>query len=324
MLLQALASGSNGNSFVINSGNLTVLIDVGISRRRIIEGLSRLNIDRSSVKYILITHAHSDHIIGLPVLHLVLNFRIIATEGTIEEIRKLVRIDSRYGEIADNAILIENNKNLPLEGVEVIGYETIHDIQGSTGFTLYFYDEDLTVSYTTDTADVTTGFKQAMRMSDFILIEANHDHELLKKSRRPIWLKERIKNTHLSNKSTVKILESVVSKQTKVLFLGHLSGECNTPNVVGQLISSFKSYCVDKLPSKSSWMWIICTREESSTLVEYNNSLLLDGGLSELTYVRSEEETEKIGIREYLTQKGVVKRVKKKKLKNFDSFFKSE
>lgn len=322
MLLQALASGSNGNSFVISSGDLTVLIDAGISRRRIIDGLITLDIDLSTVKYILITHAHSDHIAGLPVLHAYLDFKVVATEETIIELRKLTRLDHRYKIIVDNAIVIDYNKNLPLEGLDVLGFETDHDIDGSAGFNLYFHDEALSISYTTDTAGVIPEFKQVMRMSDFILIEANHDKEMLKNSRRPYFLKERIKKTHLSNVSTIKILESVISKQTKALFLGHLSGECNTPNTVGKLISRFQSYCKEKVPEKSNWKWIICTRDESSTLVKYDNSLSLSGGLNEISYIKTEENTENMGLDEYLTQKGVVvKKIKKKKLKtNFHWF----
>ncbi len=281
MLLQALASGSNGNSFLIYNDELTLLIDAGISRKRIIKMINNINIEISTVRYILITHAHTDHVSGLAVLSDFIEFEIIATKDTIAEIRKLRRLDPRFVKVANNAIEINIGERLELDEIIIDCFKAIHDIDGAAGYSIHFISDDIRVSYTTDNQNVVPEFRKMMRHSDFIIIEANHDRILLDNSRRPVFLKRRIRATHMNNRQTVGILNSVISERTKGIFLAHLSGECNSPGHVCKIMKSLKSYYERSKIDKSSWRWIVCTREERSTLLEYNGEMRLIGGLND-------------------------------------------
>ena len=281
MRFQALASGSNGNCSVLNTPKGSLLIDVGISRKRIFEGISNLNISRKDIKYILITHAHTDHILGLPVLCDYINASVVATTQTIGQILKLSYLDSRYDEIAKNAIPLSYESPKELKWFNITAHPTIHDIAGSSAFTVDY--KDFRICYATDTAGLTSNLIDDMQSSDIIVLESNHDLNMLKKSRRPISLKKRIRNNHLSNKKSIELLTKIISKQTKAVFLAHLSGECNTPEIVIDQIENFRNHYKNANSAKKYWEWVICTRwSMSSEYIYKNGNFELINGLSSL------------------------------------------
>jgi len=271
--MQALGSGSNGNCFAVHTPAGTLLIDAGISRSRIITGLKQLDIDPKSVLAVLITHAHSDHIIGLPVLSSTLDFRVIATPNTIEEIRKKAPRDSRYARIADEAIGIPYGGQLKYGSFMIHVVPAFHDIAGSCGFQIDIGHTSL--CYTTDTGSISDQFQEMMRESDYLIIESNHDKQMLADSRRPAWLKRRIRETHLSNDETLNVLKHVVGEQTKMVALAHLSGACNSPEEVIRQVHRYN------LDSDTTWDWVVCTRDARSSLIsEIRQTLLIEGGLN--------------------------------------------
>jgi phosphoribosyl 1,2-cyclic phosphodiesterase len=277
---QALASGSNGNCAVVDTPKGAILIDAGISRKRIIKGITKLGIPVKMVKYILITHAHWDHIQGLPVLSDHLKARVVATPESIQEIRKMKRLDPRYECVADNAVPIMLNKTIELDNFTVTSHPTIHDIAGATGFTMDL-PEEIRLSYVTDTADVTPSFVTDMKNSDVLVIESNHNISMLEKSRRPYFLKKRIKETHLSNTKTIEILQKAISDQTKAIILAHLSGECNHPKLVCDKISKYKSEC----DVNGDWNWVVCTRQDRSSILQLTpDTYSLEGGVTNYTF----------------------------------------
>lgn len=320
MILQALASGSNGNAFIINDGETSILIDAGISRKRIIKGILDLNISLESLRYVLITHAHTDHVGGLAVLNDHLTFEVVATEGTIQEIKKLQRIDPRFAKVANNAFSIEDEGTVEINGIVIESYRALHDIAGAVGFSVIF-ENGIRVSYTTDNQHITTQFQKAMRQSDFIILESNHNRILLDNSRRPPYLKERIKKTHLSNKQMAGILNGVITERTKCVFLAHLSGECNSPGHVCDVMISLKNH-FDRSPKKpSEWRWVVCTREESSSLVTYDGILTLEGGLNDSNPVEPDLVSQKISREEYILKRIPSNKSKQAKHKDLTDFF---
>jgi len=182
--VQAIASGSNGNCFVINSPEGSLLVDAGISRKQILDGLQRNNISADHIQGILVTHAHSDHIKGLPVLSQYLSAPVYATEGTINELSKLDHRDDRWVNIVQESQLITQGKISNIGPFNIITMATSHDINGAVAFrinypSLHQKKNGVTISIVTDTGDL--GEKQIWQLSrsDLILLESNHDLDAL-------------------------------------------------------------------------------------------------------------------------------------------------
>ncbi|MHA2101428.1 MAG: MBL fold metallo-hydrolase [Candidatus Kariarchaeaceae archaeon] len=275
MQFQSIASGSNGNCSVWDTSQDAILFDAGVSRKRIINGLKTLEIKPSKVKYVCITHAHWDHINGLPVLMDYLKkAKVVATSETIEELIKLKTKDSRFMYIANKAIPVEFHDTIQLSNkFEISCFPAEHDIDGASGFRVNQIKTDFAVSYVTDTAAISSDFVEAMSDSDLFFLESNHDNELLDKSRRPYWLKNRIRKTHLSNNKFLELSKQIISDRTKVAYLGHLSGECNDENLVYNQMAEFsKKYPIN---------WVISTRSRESSIFKMaRNILTIEGGLS--------------------------------------------
>lgn len=269
LLFRAIASGSNGNCSIFQTPDGALLIDAGISCRRILDGIKELKIEKKEIKYVLITHAHYDHIVGLAVLFDQLNAKLIATQDTINEIKKLKSKDIRYFLFAENSISIGIHEPIVLDSFEITTYPTYHDIDGSSCFKITYLYNDFTLTYITDSADIPESVQDAMKSSDLIVIESNHNVKMLNESSRPIYLKQRIKATHMTNKKTMEILSTTINERTKAVYLAHLSGECNRPELVTNLIKN--NY--DKI-DYPNWKWAICLREESSSIFESPSNVL--------------------------------------------------
>lgn len=275
MQFQSLASGSNGNCSVWDTPHGSVLFDAGISRKRVIEGLGKLQIEPQKVKYVCITHAHWDHINGLPVLmNYLKNARVVATSQTIDELVKLKKKDPRFLNLAKKAIPVEFNDTIHLgKNFEISCFPAVHDIDGASGYRIENIKKEFAVSYVTDTAAIGSDFVDAMSNSDIFFLESNHDIDLLNKSRRPFWLKSRIRKTHLSNDKFIQLCRQIISERTKVAYLGHLSGECNDESLLYDQMQKFNP--------KDSINWVISTRSRSSSLFKMAKDIFtIEGGLS--------------------------------------------
>ena len=142
-----------------------------------------------------------------------------------------------------------------------------------------------------------------MESADFIIIKSNHDIQMLMNSRRTRWLKERIRKTHLANMETRNALRASIGERLKVVFLAHLSGECNNMAIVANEINSLKK-SIEQRGKFVDWKWIICPRHESSTIVRYDDNLVLEGGMSSEN-MEEHEYTKVLTLEEYISLKGV-------------------
>lgn len=297
LLFRVIASGSNGNCSVIKDTDEVILIDAGISRKRIVHSLEDLNISHKEVKYILITHAHSDHINSLAILEgdALMNFKVIATRETLQEIDYLSRNDSRFSAVAKNGIAIEFDKQLKTEEFIIKAFPVKHDIPGAACFSVKNIDTGIRLSYVTDTGALDGSFSDELRKSDIIAIESNHDVHMLDHSRRPLFLKNRIKQAHLSNKKTLQYLENIITKRTKAVFLAHLSGECNTPDLVAYRIEGLRNYLKNK--KQLSFDWVVCRRDASSSILKINSKKIqISGGMSNHSHEPSDQFTYQNGV----------------------------
>ncbi len=219
-----LFSGSTGNSTYIGTKNGSILVDAGASMKRIFEALAAAGGTPDEIKAIAVTHEHSDHITGLRPLLNKLKVPLVASEKTLESLIKADKLpkDARVLPIYDSGIEIN--------GIVVNRFKTSHDCEGSSGY--YFYlPDNKKFTLCTDLGIVTDEVRQALEGSDIVLIESNHDIEMLKKGPYPPELKMRIMSDrgHISNPVCAAELVRLLKDGTKRFILGHLSQNNNTP-----------------------------------------------------------------------------------------------
>lgn len=208
MRYHLIASGSKGNAFLLENGSTKVLIDCGTTQRNIKNNLERLDISIHDLDAILITHDHSDHI-------------------------QAINLFKNHTVYAPKTLSIKTDLVMPYESFEVgnfkiIPIQTSHDTEISVGYVIE--DEDHKLVYITDTGYVRNEDLNYLKKADLIVLESNHDPELLMKTNRPYHIKQRILSDtgHLSNDSCGTILSQIVSDKTQEILLAHLSDEANT------------------------------------------------------------------------------------------------
>ncbi len=257
---QVLASGSNGNCAIISTSEGALLIEAGISRSRLFKSLSVLKVEPDEIKGILISHAHTDHYGGLPVITERLKVPVICSRGTQAEFMRYRRFDSRWEAISNNAIIIRDNTPLFFGFATIFLLSTVHDVRGANSFRVNIGAHNF--SFITDTGQILPQQLKAIQESTIALVEMNHDIPALYKSKRPKWLKERIKASHLSNNQTIGILDKLLNHSPNVLFFGHISGECNSPKLIQD---SLALWGINR--EKFPWYCFICRRDKPGAIV---------------------------------------------------------
>lgn len=223
----SLYSGSSGNCTYIGSGASGVLIDAGVSAKRICEALTQRNIDIGTIKAIFVTHEHSDHIKGLAVLSKKINVPIIASADTLDAVSKAVNLPA-------NAKLNEIDKSgIQIGDITACRFATRHDCKGSSGY-YFIMPNGQKMSVCTDLGIVTDEVRNAVSGSDLILLESNHDLKMLKNGPYPPLLKMRIMSDdgHLSNGACDSELPGLLESGTTRFVLGHISRENNLQPLV--------------------------------------------------------------------------------------------
>jgi len=218
-----LFSGSSGNSTYVGTADGGVLIDAGVSAKRIKNALETREIDPSSLRAILVTHEHTDHISGLRVLLKQLKIPVIATEGTLEAL-------VHHNALPPDAVTIAAKETMTVGDLEVRVFHTPHDSAESCGFCVRFPDER-TLAIATDMGCVTDEATEAITGCDLVHIESNHDVQMLECGPYPYSLKYRVLSNrgHLSNACCAALLPSLMQRGSTRFMLSHLSRENNSP-----------------------------------------------------------------------------------------------
>ena len=224
MKLVTFASGSSGNCALVEDGNCRVLIDAGISMRRIGAGLSRRGLTFADVDAVLITHEHSDHVAGLPM--------IVKYHGTPVYAPRTVGnhlLRSVVG-LEDCVTLIRQDEPFFVKDLRITAFSTPHDTDESVG---YILEGSGRLGFCTDTGSVTDVMKERLSGCSLALIEANHDLDMLRFGPYPVQLKRRILSArgHLSNADCGALACALAESGTRRIALGHLSRENNTPRL---------------------------------------------------------------------------------------------
>ena len=226
MKLCSIASGSNGNCIFVGSDETNLLVDVGISKKKMLEGLSQIGVCPSSVKGILVTHEHLDHVKGLGVVARQYKIPIFGTKETIEEVRKI----SYLGQIEDSLFQqIKPDTPFLIGDIEVNPFSSFHDAKNPVCYTLK--KEEHKIGVATDLGTYDDYIIKHLTGCEMLLLEANHDVNMLQVGKYPYKLKCRVLGDygHLSNETSGKLLTKIMDKQLKYIFLGHLSKENNYP-----------------------------------------------------------------------------------------------
>ena len=235
MRMCSIASGSSGNCIYVGSDNCHLLIDTGISKKRIEEGLNKLEIKGDELDGILITHEHSDHIKGLGVFSRKYEIPIYATAGTIAGIKE----SSSLGKMPEGLLHpIKADHPFQLGELDVHPFAISHDANEPSGYRIE--QDGKSVAVATDLGKYDDYTVENLKNLDAILLEANHDIRMLQVGRYPYYLKQRILGDrgHLSNENAGRLLCRLLHDNMKAIFLGHLSRENNYEELAYETVCS--------------------------------------------------------------------------------------
>lgn len=232
MIVRTLASGSSGNSILISAKGSAVLVDAGISCRKITNRLRDCGLTPGELEGILVTHEHTDHVSGLPVLLKRWKLPVYATEGTC------AALANRYPAIAPYLMMIPVNGFFDLGALTVTTFPTPHDAASSVGYLLS--DGVKTAAIATDLGEVTDYVRARITGAELVLLETNHDIPTLRTGPYPYPLQERILSNvgHLCNEAAAEFAVHLAKNGTKTFLLAHLSKENNTPELAYAAVHS--------------------------------------------------------------------------------------
>lgn len=234
MIFCSLFSGSSGNSILVGSDDTKILIDAGLSGKKIIEGLQEMGQDPKEIDGIFITHEHSDHIKGAGILSRKFDIPIYANELTWKAMEKSL------GKIKDeNKRIMQKRSTLSLNDIYITSFNTPHDSVASTGYTIKHKGKSASIA--TDIGTFTEEILRNIRESEVILLEANHDVEMLKFGPYPYDLKRRVLSEvgHLSNEDCGQAIVDIMKNGLKKkIILGHLSNTNNVPELAEQAVKN--------------------------------------------------------------------------------------
>ena len=222
-----IASSSSGNSVYIGTEKTKILIDAGLSGKKIQEGLKNIDVDCKDIDAIFVTHEHIDHVKGIGVLSRRFEIPIYATSGT------WMSMPESVGCIKDkNRKYVYSSKKCIINDICLCPFSIPHDANEPVGYSIY--DGKRKICVATDMGHVTKEVLSHLEDSNFLLLESNHDVNMLKNGSYPYNIKQRIlgKNGHLSNETAGKLAAYLIkqSRNLKGIFFGHLSMENNTPS----------------------------------------------------------------------------------------------
>lgn len=227
----SLYSGSSGNSLFVETPNTKILIDAGVSCKKIETALNDININPSSLNGILVTHEHIDHVQALGTLSKKYDLPVFVNQETLDAMPK------QRDKISDKNIKIFNvNDNFEIGDLKIHPFSIPHDAANPCGFSLY--KDDKKISIATDIGHMTNSILKNLEESLFVLLEANYDPEVLRCTSYPFSLKTRIAGPtgHLSNEMAGKTISYLLKSGLKNAMLGHLSKESNFPELAYQTV----------------------------------------------------------------------------------------
>lgn len=230
-----LRSGSSGNALFVQAGDVRILVDAGLSGRMVERALSEIGVTPDTLSAILISHEHSDHIAGAGVLSRRWDLPVYANEQTWLAMESKPSIK---GIALKHRIAFETGGAFYIGNLAVSPFSIPHDAADPVGFSLNYKSRKICIA--TDLGHIAPGWLTALEEADLVLLEANHDPELLRASTRyHARLKARIlgRKGHLSNGDSGSALLRLAEGGLKHVILGHMSAETNTPELAFRTVT---------------------------------------------------------------------------------------
>ncbi|MBO7208466.1 MAG: MBL fold metallo-hydrolase [Clostridia bacterium] len=230
MIFRTLVSGSSGNAVLFSDDNTNILIDCGISAKRLIPLLCQAGISAQNLDYILVTHEHTDHCMGVGVLSRKFNLPVIASVGTWQGMN-VGRINP------ENIVTFNNYDSFEVGTATVTPFKIPHDANMPTGYVIESQGKKYAVA--TDMGHVTMNIAETLKECNSVILEANYDEQMLINGSYPQSLKNRIagKFGHLCNADCARFASYLFENGTEKIILGHLSDENNTPETAFKTVS---------------------------------------------------------------------------------------
>lgn len=224
MEIHSIISGSSGNCTLITNGNTNILVDCGTSGKRAADALQSLSIDARRLTAVLITHEHIDHTKGVGILARRFNLPVYATAGTLK--------NSELGKLDDGQLHeLRTDITYEIGTLGITPFNIPHDAAEPCGY--IFSSGSAKAAVATDIGIMTDSVLSRISGCDYVLLESNHDIDMLRFGEYPYALKQRILSDtgHLSNKAAARAALELVRFGTKHIMLGHLSNKNNLPDI---------------------------------------------------------------------------------------------
>lgn len=256
----SLYSGSSGNSLFVETKNTKILVDAGVSCKRIENALQDININPASIDGILVTHEHIDHVQGLGTLSKKYDLPVFVNQETLDSMPK------QKDKIADKNIKkFKVSDTFEIGDLRINSFSIPHDAANPCGFNIL--KDNKKISIATDIGHMTNNIIKNLEESLFIMLEANYDPEVLRCSSYPFSLKTRIAGPtgHLPNEMAGKTISYLLKSGLKQAMIGHLSKESNFPELAYQTV-------LDELISNNydekSFSLSVASRDVHSKLIQ--------------------------------------------------------
>ena len=228
-----LGSGSKGNCTYIECGDTGILIDAGLSCAQIEKRLNAINVNPYSIKAVLITHEHADHIAGAPAFALKFGARVYTHKDTWNA------MSHKFDKLAYSQMIDICTPNFEINNINISCFNLSHDAAHCLGYTLSFGQNK--ISLATDLGFVTDKILSNLTGSDVVVLEANHDvNKLINNPNYPLYLKNRIlsKQGHLNNNVTANAIVQMLGYNVRGVILAHLSEQNNSPTLAKDTVES--------------------------------------------------------------------------------------
>lgn len=229
--LTPLFSGSSGNAILISSGATHILVDAGVSGRRIEEAMSSVGQDVRDIKGILITHEHTDHIQGAGILSRKHNIPVFATAPTWEA------CGNKLGNVQNRMARVITKSGFYIDDLLIEPYDIPHDAADPVGYCISYGARKVAIA--TDLGFFPKAVEMKLQSCDLVLLESNHDVTMLQTGRYPRALKDRIKSRkgHLSNDDAADAAVRLACAGVSSILLGHLSRENNSEQLAFRTVT---------------------------------------------------------------------------------------